>query len=443
MSKTSQLFKLGIALLLLPMQLHAQVAALDRGMSLDEKRDGWIPYLFATDSLGTTVGVAGFSAGNFQPQSSFFATAFVTSNDSALVSASLNNIRLGGSRWMVDTFILADHFTDQRFYVDYDRDPDEVRAGSNDSDKDDYATGISDERSINIGFKYRLPIGGIKDDPVAVYRVHVGMLESGPTGGGPWNPKTSGQTTLGTRFFFTDRDLRNFSIGPDRDRVVNDVIAGRTTGLDFWLEYDNTDFPRNASRGSRQLVTISRDFGLMNSSNTWTNIQVDLSKYYDLGSSSWFRQKVLALNFWTSSSPTWDTDPLNPSIVKNRPPPRRGSTLGGFDRLRGYPSGRFNDKAAVYYAAELRLTPQTRPLRNLAFLNYFEIDWWQVVPFVELGRVGPKYNSELFFEDLKWSAGIGLRVMAFRTPVRLDIARSAEGTSVWAMVSQPFSRQGQ
>jgi outer membrane translocation and assembly module TamA len=89
------------------------------------------------------------------------------------------------------------------------------------------------------------------------------------------------------------------------------------------------------------------------------------------------------------------------------------------------------------------LIPQTQPLRDLPLLNYFEIDWWQVVPFVELGRVGPKYDSELFFKDLKWSAGIGLRLMAFRTPVRLDIATSAEGLSIWAMVSQPFSRQGQ
>jgi len=443
MSNSSKLIHLGIALLLLPMQLHAQTVALDRGMSIDERRTGWLPYLFATDSLGTAVGVAGFSAGTIQPQASLFGAAFVTSNDSALVMASLNNIRLGGSRWMVDTFILADHFTDQRFYVDYDRDPDEIRAGSNDSDKDDYVTGISDERTININLKYRLPIGGIEEDPVAVYRLQEGLLESGPTGGSQWNPKTSGQTTFGTRFFFTDRDLEDFTSGPEGDPIEQGFIEGRTTGLDFWLEYDNTDFPRNASRGSRQLVTISRDFGWMNSSGTWTNIQVDLSKYFDLGSSNWFRQRVLALNFWTSNTTTWETDPLNSSLVINRPPPKYGSTLGGVDRLRGYPTGRYFDKAAVYYAAELRLIPQTQPLRDLPLLNYFEIDWWQIVPFVELGRVGPKYDSELFFKDLKWSVGVGLRLMAFRIPVRLDIATSAEGTSIWAMVSQPFSRQGQ
>ena len=442
MINTSRLFKLGLVLLLLPVQINAQMIALDRGMSLEDKRTGWLPYLFATDALGTAVGAAAFSAGVIQPQTSFFAAGFVTSNDSALLAGSLANVRLGESRWLLDTFLLANHYTDQRFYVDYIQNPNEAPAGSNDSDKDNYLTGVSNERTLNLDLKYRLPIGGIKDDPTAVYRVHEGMLESGPTGGGPWGPKTSGQTTFGIRFFFTDRDLSDFSAGPDGSQVINDLLAVRTTGLDFWLEYDNTDFSRNATRGSRQLVTISRDFGVMGSSTSWTNVQVDLSKYFDLGSSNWFRQKVLALNFWTSSSPTWETDSQNPSVVQHRPPPNYGSTLGGYDRLRAYPTGRFHDKAAVYYAAELRLIPQTQPLRDLPLLNYFEIDWWQVVPFVEAGRVGPKYNSDLFFKDLKWSAGIGLRVMAFRTPVRLDIAASDEGTSVWAMVSQPFSRQG-
>ena len=76
-------------------------------------------------------------------------------------------------------------------------------------------------------------------------------------------------------------------------------------------------------------------------------------------------------------------------------------------------------------------------------LNYFEIDWWQLVPFVEAGRVSDEYDGDLFFKDLKVDAGIGLRLMAFRAVVRLDWAVSDEGSSVWAMIQQPFSRQGQ
>ena len=434
---------MGVAVLLLPLQTQAQVVALDRGMQLDEKRSGWLPYLFATDSLGTAVGVAAFAGGNFQPQSSVFGTVFISSNDSGLASGSINNVRFGGSRWFFDTSVLASHFTDQRFYGDYDQDPDEVRAGSNDSDKDDYVTGVSNEQTLVFDVKYRLPIGSIKDNPVAVYGLHRGLIESGPKGGDEWNPMTSGQTTFGTKFFFRNRDLADFTIGPDGEDIIEDEVAAKTNGLSFWLEYDNTDFPRNPSTGSRQLVKVSRDFGWFDSSNTWTNIQVDLSKYFNLGSSKWFRQQVLALNFWTSNTPTWKADPANPSIITNRTPPLKGSSLGGYDRLRAYPSGRFHDKAAVYYAAELRLIPQYQPLHDLPLLRYFEIDWWQVVPFIEVGRVAPEYNSDLFIKDLKWSAGIGLRFMAYRVPVRVDIATSKEGSSVWAMFAQPFSRQGE
>ena len=88
--------------------------------------------------------------------------------------------------------------------------------------------------------------------------------------------------------------------------------------------------------------------------STWTNLELDLSKYFYLGQSAWFRQKALALNFWTSDTPTWNPDDENPQIVTNRPPPYLGSTLGGFDRLRAFPSGRYNDRSAVYYTAELR-----------------------------------------------------------------------------------------
>ncbi len=442
MNKKPVLKILLVTFLLSPMQLYAQIVALDRGMRLEERRTGWLPYAFSTDALGTAFGVGAFSAGNYQPQSSLVGTAFVTTNDSALGSAALSNIRLGGSRLFFDSFLLVDHFTDQRFYGDYDQNPAEVRAGSNDSGENDFVNGVSNEVTFEATLKYRLPIGGIRDDPLAVYRLHQGLLESGPQGGHEWNPLTSGQTTLGGKLFYTYRDLQDFTLGLAQDQVIEEQLTAKTNGIALWLEYDNTDFPHNPSRGSRQLLTLFRDFGLFDSSNTWTNIQADLSKYFDLGSSKWFRQQVVALNFWTANTTTWKTDPINPNIVSNRPPPGYGATLGGFDRLRAYPSGRFNDKAAVYYAAELRLIPQIQPLRDLPVLNYFEIDWWQVVPFAEVGRVGPAYDSDLLFKDLKWSAGIGLRLMAFRTPVRLDFATGEEGWSVWAMYAQPFSRQG-
>jgi len=432
---------LGAAIPLAPPSLRAQVIALDQGMSKEDTRTGWVPYLFATDSLGTAVGVAAFASGKHQPQLSLFGTALVTSNDSSLISGAVSNFRVAGSRFFIDGFVLADHFTDQRFYGYVEQDP-AVRGGSNDSDSSAFVTGVSDELTANVTLKFRAPIGSIRDDPLAVYELREGFVESGPTGGDTWNPLTNGQTTFAIGFFSTYRDLRDFTAGDNGIDVVEEQLAARTNGLEFWVEYDNTDFPRNPSRGSRQLLKISRDFGWGSSSNSWTNIEADLTKYLDLGSSNWFRQRVVALNLWISDTSTWEASPENPNVIAHRPPPGYGSSLGGFDHLRGYPSGRFHDKAAAYYGAELRLIPRAQPLRNLPILRHLEIDWWQVVPFVEVGRVGPEVSSNLFLRNLKWSAGVGLRLMAFRLPVRLDVAYSAEGTSLWAMYGQPFSRPG-
>ena len=434
--------KIGMVLISITMSapVLSQDVALDRGQKIDEKRTGWLPYIFATDALGTAIGIGGFTAsGKKQPQASLFGTAFVTSNESALASVSWNNYRFGKSRWFLDSFLLLDHFTDQRFYFGDDIDPGKPRAGTNDSDEENYLSGVSNEVTLNFTLKYRLPIGGIEDDPVAVYRMHQGLLESGPKGGSEWNPMTSGQTTFGTELFYTYRDVSDFVLNQRQNEPVDVLVYTKSNGLKFWLEYDNTDFPRNPSTGSRQLLKLSRDFGWGESTNHWTNLEADFSKYFNLGDLDWFRQKVVALNFWTSNTPTWDEDG---DEISNRPPPGYGSELGGFDRLRAYPSNRFHDKSAVYYAAELRLIPQTQPLRNLPILNYFEIDWWQLVPFVEAGRVNNEYNTDLFFKDLKVDAGVGLRFMAFRGVVRLDWAVGDEGSSVWAMFAQPFSRQG-
>jgi hypothetical protein len=48
----------------------------------------------------------------------------------------------------------------------------------------------------------------------------------------------------------------------------------------------------------------------------------------------------------------------------------------------------------------------------------------------------------VFFKDLKWGAGEGIRLMDFRVWVRLDFAVSGERSSVWTMLEHPLSCQG-
>ncbi len=421
--------------ILISAESFSQIIALDKDETLDEKRTGWLPYAFSTDSLDTTVGIGGGVAGTIQPQTSLFGTAFVSANDSALISGAFNNYRLGESRVFTDVFVLANHFTDQRFYADLDNDPTDARAGSNDSAEDDFITGISDELTFNFTLKFPLAIGAARENPISVYRLDQGLLQTGPVGGQSWNPLRSGKTTMASQFFYTYRDLSEFE-------ESEDFLEARTNGIDIWIEYDNTDFPRNPAYGSRQQFKISRDFGWFDSSDSWTNVAFDAAKYFDFGTSNWFKHKALALNFWTSNTPSWNASPTNPQIVSNRPPPNYGAELGGFDRMRAYPNGRFRDKSAVYYSAELRFTPQFQKMRDWPVINYFDVDWFQIVPFVEAGRVADQYNTELFTEDLKFDAGIGLRAMAFRTVFRLDLAASDEGAAVTVMISQPFSRPG-
>jgi len=338
---------------------------------------------------------------------------------------------------LIDSFILANHFTDQRFYAGLNQ-LGQTPPGTNNSNPENFTTGISDELTLSINIKYRLPTGSIKKDPIAVYRVKQGLLDSGPPGGGEWNPQTNGQTTFGTKFFYTYRNLGNFTENQTGIVVDKKTVEAKTNGINLWLEHDNTDFPRNPSRGSRQVFNLHRDFGLFDSSNSWNNLQASFSKYFDLGKSKGFNQKVLALNFWTSDTLDWERNA--DGSVNHRPPPNYGSELGGFDRLRGYSDGRFHDKSAVNYTAEMRFIPTLQPLHDMPVLNYFRIDWWQIAPFVEAGRVAPSYNTDLYIKDLKWNVSVGIRLMTFRAVVRLDIAIGEEGGTLWAMFSQPFSR---
>ena len=111
---------------------------------------------------------------------------------------------------------------------------------------------------------------------------------------------------------------------------------------------------------------------------------------------------------------------------------------GGVERLRGYPRGRFNDKAAIYYAAELRLIPNWDPFRNWPVIRYWPWRWWQVVGFAEAGRVAPSWSFGDLHDDLKWSAGVGIRAMIGAGIIRLDFATSDESAQFWVMANQAF-----
>jgi len=219
-------------------------------------------------------------------------------------------------------------------------------------------------------------------------------------------------------------------------RVFEDY---RTNGLALGLKYDNTNFFANPSKGSSQRVEIMRDFGLFKSFSSWTALEAETSKYISLGESDYSRQRVVALNAWTAYSPTWKEEGEgNNTVIKNRPPDYYGARLGGYYRMRGFPSKRFHDKAAIYYSAEYRVMPQWQPLREVDMLRPFEIDWWQFAFILEAGRVAEEWRLEDLHYEMKYDAGISLRMMAFKSVGRLDIVVSEESFGVTALVGHPY-----
>ena len=107
--------------------------------------------------------------------------------------------------------------------------------------------------------------------------------------------------------------------------------------------------------------------------------------------------------------------------------------------MKGYPTQRFSDKAAIYYSAELRLMPEWNPFENWPRVQkYLGVQWLQFVPFGELGRVAPSWNLSELHSDMKWCLGLGVRAWAKGLVVRIDTAASEEGSKIQMMISQPF-----
>ncbi len=66
------------------------------------------------------------------------------------------------------------------------------------------------------------------------------------------------------------------------------------------------------------------------------------------------------------------------------------------------------------------------------------MDWLQVVPVVEVGRVSPSWNLDELHTDMKWDVGIGLRAMVSKLVIRIDTAFSEEEAALQMMVGHPF-----
>ena len=387
-----------------------------------------LPYAFYNENFGFATGYVYGVVGQPQKQATLLATAIAGTKGSAMGFLAGRDLQMPHvDRLFMDPIVSVGFFKDAEAFIDGNPNFPNERAGSNDSDPDDFIQGDGWDNFFRLRFKYLLPIGHGRDRIIGAFHIKDGLLVSGAAGGDSLNPLESGRSYLELRPFYRSLQI-------DADDFKTDL---KTNGLDLSFFWDNRDFYANPSRGFGLRGRSSRDFGWLDSSNSWTNLDAELDLYLPFRLGAWLRQGVLALDYWTSYSPTWDEKP--DGSIANNPPAYTGSTLGGLWRMRGFPTQRFNDKAAVYYAAELRMIPEWNPFDRWPWVQqHVGIQWLQFVPFVEIGWVAPEWDAEELHSDMQWCAGLGIRAWAKGIVARIDAAYSTEGVGVQMMIAQPF-----
>ncbi|MHC4117645.1 MAG: BamA/TamA family outer membrane protein [Planctomycetota bacterium] len=394
-----------------------------------EQESFLLPYPFYNEDIDFALGVAGGFVGRPQDQMTLVGTGYSTNSSWAFFLLGWDIQTPFCERLFLDPYFSVGQFDEMVVYKDGNPEFPTDRAGSNESHEDNFLEGRGNDYFTNLEFKYLLPIGHGKDNIINEYVVRDGFLVSGQSGGDVWDPFESGRT-----YFQVEPFYRRQTVETD---FTSDAV--NTNGMIFSVLYDNTDFQLNPSRGSSQEVAISRDWGLFDSSDPWTVIEGEFSKYISLGPAAGIRQQVLAFNCWTANTLTWKKEGIdeNGKAIFRRPPTYVGATLGGIDRMRGYPAARFNDQAAIYYALEYRVIPDWNPFKT-DFWRRFEIEWIQGVLFAEVGRVAERWTLKELHSDMKWDVGVGLRIWAKNLIVRADIAFSEEDMGIQLMTGHPF-----
>lgn len=411
--------------------LMGQSRTIDLGDEFEVKKLV-VPYAFYNENLkfalGATYGVTGWP----QEQAALLTSAIVSTNGSNALYFFGRNLQVPPfERVFLDPEIGSGRYGLFESYTDGNPKYAFERAGSHKSHDENFIEGDGTDDFIRLKLKYLLPMGHGRDTVINTYVLDNGLLHDGATGGETWNPLESGRTYLELKPFY--RRQRTES----DDYNINSLK--KSNGLEFAVFHDNTDFFSNPTCGSQQRFAVSRDWGKWYSSNPWTVVEAEFSKYFDLGPTENLRQQVIALNVWTANSLTWDSSHREKNgRVFHRPPLYAGATLGGLDRMRGYPASRFHDQAAIFYGLEYRIMPEWHPLGEVELMKPLELAWWQIVPFVEAGRVADTWNLDKLHTDLKWDAGVGIRLMAKRLVVRMDLAVSDEGGGIQMMVGHPF-----
>ena len=387
-----------------------------------------IPFPFYNATIGPGIGLGVIGQGYVQPQAGFVLAGLVGAGNHSFFLKALNYQLPWFKRLILEPDFYVAKYVDIDSYVGTDNPgfPGE-RAGSNDSDKDNYIRSDGNDQWVNLVTRFLLPIGHGRDRIFPKLVTHRGLAVSGDTGGDVWNPLESGRTYLEVIPF------------ERRQSLIDNNSHSKTAGIDIGLRYDNTDFRLNPSKGSMQRVWFVRDWGAFDSTAPYSVVGGEFIKYFPLGPSERALQRVIAFDIWTVNCLTWDdSSTINGTETFHRPPAYKGASLGGLNRLRAYPATRFNDQAGILYTLEYRYFLNWNPLKDFTWGGKLDVAWFGLVGFAELGRVAPSWNLGTLHEKMKYDGGIGIRAMVNHIVVRIDVAVGPEGYYTQMFIGHPF-----
>lgn len=211
--------------------------------------------------------------------------------------------------------------------------------------------------------------------------------------------KASGRRKVGNKWFLgaaldANYDLPSeFQTGRVLDTTfVNGEDGGLLWGVGPSVTYDSRDNSIFPTKGAlvRWEATFYPD-GLGNDYHT-NRYSMDARKYIAIGAK---KQNVLALQATFAYN------------IGSDAPFTKIEELGGDDRLRGFHSQRYMDKAMAYAQAEYRLVI------------------WKFIGMAAFTGIGDVYNDNWDFTNPKYNGGLGLRIQVLpgqRLNLRLDYA---------------------
>jgi len=175
-----------------------------------------LPFGFYNETFGLTGGWVEGRVGYPQPGARLFGTVMAGAEGSLLGFAMAQNLRLPGlERLFIDPMLSIGMFDNADTFIDGNPAFVGQRAGTNDSDENNFVSGDVSDNFARVRFRYLLPIGHGRDQIMPDYKMIDGELYSGASGGESLNPFESGRSFIEFRPFWRSLDVAGD--GFDRD----------------------------------------------------------------------------------------------------------------------------------------------------------------------------------------------------------------------------------